>query len=122
MRATTSTPRCSGRRPRPARLRPRYHEGLARPDLLTPGEVYEIEIDMAATANVFRAGHRIRVDVSSGNFPRFDRNTNTDGRICEESIDDAVVARNTVWTGPRRPSRVCLPLRQPGGTGSTRTP
>lgn len=91
-------------------LRARYRSGLTRPELMTPGQVYEIEVDMAATANVFLAGHRIRVDVTSSNFPRFDRNTNTGGRISEESLDDAVIAQNTLWTGPRHPSRLRLPI------------
>ncbi|GAA3155538.1 hypothetical protein GCM10020255_036400 [Rhodococcus baikonurensis] len=50
-------------------LRARYRNGLDRPEHLVPGAVYEVEIDMAATSNVFRAGHRIRVDISSSNFP-----------------------------------------------------
>jgi len=90
-------------------LRARYRNGLDRPEHLVPGAVYEVEIDMAATSNVFRAGHRIRVDISSSNFPHYDRNTNTGGFISRESIDDAVVAHNTILTGPDHPSRLVLP-------------
>ncbi|HEU4702944.1 MAG TPA: CocE/NonD family hydrolase, partial [Conexibacter sp.] len=58
-------------------LRARYRTSFSRPEPLEPGRVYELHVDLVATANVFRAGHRIRLDVSSSNFPRFDRNTNT---------------------------------------------
>jgi putative CocE/NonD family hydrolase len=58
-------------------LRVRYRNGLATEELMKPGTVYEITIDMTATSNVFLPGHRIRLDVSSSNFPRYDRNTNT---------------------------------------------
>ncbi|MER7609824.1 CocE/NonD family hydrolase [Nocardioides sp. NPDC127503] len=91
-------------------LRMRYRNGLESPELMTPGEVYEVEVDMAVTSNVFLAGHRIRVDVSSSNFPRFDRNTNTGGRINYEGLDEAVTATNAILTGPDHPSRVNLPL------------
>ena len=89
-------------------LRMRYRTSLREPRLMLPGGTYEVGIDMAATANVFRQGHRIRLDVSSSNFPRFDRNTNTGGIISQESIDKAVAARNTVLTGPEHPSRLVL--------------
>jgi putative CocE/NonD family hydrolase len=58
-------------------IRARYRESRSQPVLLTPGKVYEYTIDMWSTANVFKAGHRIRLEVSSSNFPRFDRNPNT---------------------------------------------
>jgi putative CocE/NonD family hydrolase len=91
-------------------VRMRYRDGLRAPEPVIPGQVYEVTVDLAATANVFLPGHRIRVDVSSSNFPRYDRNTNTGGEIARESIDDAVVATNTLLTGPRHPSRVILPI------------
>ena len=58
-------------------IRARYRESRSQPVLLTAGKVYEYTIDMWSTANVFKAGHRIRLEVSSSNFPRFDRNHNT---------------------------------------------
>jgi putative CocE/NonD family hydrolase len=58
-------------------IRARYRESRSRPVLLTPGKVYEYTIDMWSTANVFKAGHRIRLEIASCNFPRFDRNPNT---------------------------------------------
>lgn len=91
-------------------LRLRYRDSLSDPQLLNPGEVYEVTVDMGVTSNVFLPGHRLRLDVSSSNFPRFDRNTNTGGFISGESIDDSVVALNTVHHGPAHPSRLVLPI------------
>jgi uncharacterized protein len=58
-------------------IRARYRESRSDPALLKPGQVYEYEIDLGATCNVFQAGHRLRLEISSSNFPRFDRNPNT---------------------------------------------
>ncbi len=58
-------------------LRARVRESKSDPKLMTPGKVYEFNIDMWSTSNLFKAGHRIRLEVSSSNFPRFDRNPNT---------------------------------------------
>lgn len=91
-------------------LRARYRESLSSPTLLTPGEVYRIEIDLVATANVFAAGHRLRLEVSSSNFPRFDRNTNTGGVIATETEADFVRATNTVWHDELRASHLVLPV------------
>ena len=91
-------------------LRARYRESLSAPQLMTPGEVYRIEIDLVATANVFAAGHRIRLEVASANFPRFDRNTNTGGVIATETEADFVRATNTVWHDELRASHLVLPV------------
>src|SRR5207245_8286340 len=58
-------------------LRARYRQSLSSPVLMEPSQVYELRIDLEATSNVFLTGHRIRLEVSSSNFPRFDRNSNT---------------------------------------------
>ena len=91
-------------------LRARYRESLSTQKLMTPGEVYRIEIDLVATANVFAAGHRIRLEVSSANFPRFDRNTNSGGVIAQETAADFVRATNTVWHDDVRASHLILPV------------
>jgi putative CocE/NonD family hydrolase len=91
-------------------LRLRYRNDLSRPMSLTPGEVYEVTVPMSVTSNVFLPGHRIRLDISSSNFPRYDRNTNTGGSIVQESINQAVVATNRVLHGPECPSRLVLPV------------
>src|SRR5207253_8646256 len=58
-------------------LRLRYRDSQEKPELLNPDQVYKISVDLWATSNVFRRGHIIRLEVSSSNFPRFDRNLNT---------------------------------------------
>ena len=91
-------------------LRLRYRDDLSNPTPLAPGEVYEVTVPMAVTSNVFLPGHRIRLDISSSNFPHYDRNTNTGGVIAYESIDQAIVATNRIMHGPDHPSRLILPL------------
>ncbi|GAA2667256.1 CocE/NonD family hydrolase [Streptomyces lunalinharesii] len=90
--------------------RMRYRNSLSAPELVVPGEVYEIEVDLIATANVFLPGHRILVEVSSSNFPRYDRNSNTGGVIAEERLADMVTATNRLHRGPEYPSRIVLPV------------
>ena len=89
-------------------LRARYRADKASPKLLTPGEPTEISIELGATANVFRAGHRVRLEVSSSNFPRFDRNPNTGGVFGQ----DAEVSRatQTVLHDRAHLSRLLLPV------------
>ena len=77
---------------------------------MTPGEVHCLDIDLVATSNVFRAGHRIRLEVSSSNFPRFDRNTNTGGVIARESAKDFKVATNQVLHEGEHASHLVLPI------------
>lgn len=91
-------------------LRLRYRDGFDQPRLMTPGEIYRIEIDLVATANVFRAGHAIRLEVSSSNFPRFDRNSNTGGVIAYERAQDFRVATNEVLHDAARASHLVLPI------------
>jgi putative CocE/NonD family hydrolase len=90
-------------------LRLRYRHGLDRQVLAEPGRRYEIEVDLVATANVFKAGHRIRVEVSSSNFPRFDRNPNNGGVIAEASVSDLATARQHVFHDRHRASFITLP-------------
>jgi uncharacterized protein len=91
-------------------IRARYRHSLAEPEPLTPGEPCQLSLDLSVTSNVFLPGHRIRLEVSSSNFPRFDRNTNTGGVIAEESAGQAAVAVNRVLHGPGYPSRLILPV------------
>lgn len=91
-------------------LRCRYRDGLDKPTPVAPGEVYEIEANMTATSLVFFAGHRIRVGISSSDYPRFDRNTNMGGFIAREPVEAAIVAHNAVHVGPVHPSRIILPI------------
>ena len=91
-------------------LRLRYRNGLSQHELMEPGEVYEVTVPMSVTSNVFLPGHRIRLDISSSNFPHYDRNSNTGGVISSEALEDMVVADNTVHHGGARPSRLVLPI------------
>ncbi len=89
-------------------MRARYRDGLDAPKLLTPGEPVKLEIQMLPTANRFFAGHRIRVAITSSDFPDFDRNHNTGGKDYEESQLRA--ARNTIFHDRQRATRVDLPI------------
>lgn len=89
-------------------LRARYREGLDKQILMEPGQVYRVHVNVHATSNYFGPGHRIRVEVSSSNFPRFDRNLNTGGANSRETT--MVVARNTIHHSARYPSHILLPV------------
>jgi uncharacterized protein len=91
-------------------LRARYRDSLEHPAPLEPGRVYELHLDLWATANVFRAGHRLRLDISSSNFPRFDRNTNSGGTIATDTEKDIHQAVNRVYHDASHPSHVILPI------------
>jgi putative CocE/NonD family hydrolase len=91
-------------------LRTRYRGGTDEAAPMVPGHVYELTLDLVATANVFRAGHRIRLEVSSSNFPRFDRNSNTGGDLAKATVADYKPALNSVHHGPDRCSRLMLPI------------
>lgn len=91
-------------------LRARYRESLSAPKLMNPGEIGELTLDLVATANLFRAGHRIRVEVSSSNFPRFDRNPNNGGVIAEATAADFVIAHNSVLHDAAHASHLVLPV------------
>jgi putative CocE/NonD family hydrolase len=89
-------------------LRARYRNSFESQELMEPGEVYAFEIDLAATANVFKAGHKLRVQVTSSDYPTFGRNLNTGGVNAEETV--GVVARNTIFHDSARPSHILLPV------------
>jgi uncharacterized protein len=79
-----------------------------RPSLLAPGTPYPFKIDMWATASLFRSGHRIAIEVSSSNFPRYDRNLNTGGRIGFET--NGQTAEQTIYHDSVRASCIILPV------------
>lgn len=89
-------------------LRCRYRNSWEKPALMTPGEAYEIVIEPFATCNLFKVGHRIRLDISSSNFPRYDVNSNTgepEGRATLRRV-----ATNSVYVDRQRASHVVLPV------------
>jgi putative CocE/NonD family hydrolase len=91
-------------------LRARYRDSFTEPGLLEPDAIYELRLDLWATANVFLPGHRIRLEVSSSNFPRFDRNSNTGGEIASETADQYQPAINRIFHDAAYPSRLVLPI------------
>ncbi len=89
-------------------IRARYRESMSSPSPVEPGKAYCYTIDLWATSNVFKAGHQIRLEVSSSNFPRFDRNTNTGKLIAGDA--ELKPALQTVLHNAGHPSHVTLPI------------
>ena len=88
----------------------RYRDGYDKPPVwMEPGKVYKVAFQPLTTSNYFAAGHRIRVEVSSSNFPRFDRNLNTGGNNYDEV--KGVVAHNSVHHSKQYPSQVTVTVR-----------
>jgi putative CocE/NonD family hydrolase len=88
-------------------LRARYRNGWERPEMLNPGTIYELHFELYPTSNVFRAGHGIRLDVSSSNFPRFDVNPNTGGPLGRDRRTQ--VAEQRIYHDLNHPSCIMLP-------------
>jgi len=89
-------------------LRMRYRNSQEKAELAKPGETYHITVDMWATSNVFLAGHKLRLEISSSNFPRFDRNLNTGEQ--QASGTRMVKATNAILHDRTHPSAVILPI------------
>ena len=89
-------------------IRARFRESLSSPSLITSDKVYEYTIDLWATSQVFKSGHRLRLEVSSSNFPRYDRNPNTGH---EFGVDTELrTAQQTIFHDNRYPSHLILPV------------
>jgi putative CocE/NonD family hydrolase len=91
-------------------LRARYRDGYQRAIAVEPERVYEYRIDLAATSNVFLAGHRVRVAITSSSFPRFDRNANTGNPLGSDRAEDLVAATQHVFHDHDRASHIVLPV------------
>jgi len=89
-------------------LRMRYRASLGNAELARPGEIYKLTIDAGVTSNVFLKGHAVRVEISSSNFPRFDRNPNTGRAIADENVMRK--ALQTVYHDREHPSQLLLPV------------
>jgi putative CocE/NonD family hydrolase len=89
-------------------MRARYRDSQEQPSLLKPGESYKLIVDLWSTSNVFRKGHRLRLEISSSNFPRFDRNLNTGEDIA--SSMRIVPATNSIFHDSEHPSALILPI------------
>jgi putative CocE/NonD family hydrolase len=89
-------------------VRARFRDSYVKPTLIEPGQVYAYRISLWETSNLFREGHRIRLELSSSNFPRFDRNLNTGE---DSALDDRPeAAQQTIWHDQQRPSHLVLPV------------
>ena len=89
-------------------LRLRYRNSQESPELAKPGEIYHLKIDVWSTSNVFLAGHRLRLEISSSNSPRFDRNLNTGED--QAHATRMVRATNTIYHDRQHPSALILPV------------
>lgn len=90
--------------------RARFRESLEKEVLMEPGKIYPITIKLYPTSNVFKKGHRIRVDISSSNFPRFDINPNT-GEALQQNRR-VQIANNTIHLSKEHPSHILLPIKK----------
>lgn len=97
-------------------IRARYRESFTTPSLLKPGQVYRLEFPLEPSANRFQAGHRLRVDVCSSNFPGYDINRNTG----DPNDRRWRIAENTVWHSAKHASAVLLPIAPDDLVGPTR--
>ena len=89
-------------------IRARYRDSRERAELMRPGQIYEFTIVLFPIGNLFRAGHRIRLDISSSNFPRFDVNPNTGGPL--GAADELIVANQAIYHDEEHPSHIVLPI------------
>jgi len=89
-------------------VRGRYRDSQEQPALMNPNQTYKLTLDLWSTSNVFRKGHRLRLEVSSSNFPRFDRNLNTGEE--NASARRGVPATNTIYHDAEHPSALVLPI------------
>lgn len=90
-------------------LRVRYRNSMDKPELMNPGQVYKLNINLWSTSNVFLTGHRLRLEVASSNFPRFDRNFNT-GSTPESTKAEIKAATNIVYHDQVHASALVLPI------------
>lgn len=88
--------------------RVRYRDGYEKEVFMEKGNVYEVNLTPMSTSNYFEKGHRVRIEVSSSNFPRFDRNMNTGGNNYDET--EGVVATNNIHHSSKYPSSISLPI------------
>jgi hypothetical protein len=90
--------------------RARFRESVERPALLTPDKEYSLTIKLWGTSNLFKKGHRIRVQIASSNFPRYNRNLNSGKAMSEETEQDIRVATQTIYHAVGHLSSIVLPI------------
>lgn len=91
-------------------MRTRYRDSIQKTTLLTPDQLYEIKIPLWETSNLFKAGHRIRLHLTSSNFPRFNRNLNSGKAMADETEADVRVANQTIYHDQTHLSSLVLPV------------
>jgi hypothetical protein len=89
-------------------LRARYRNSMEKSELMNPGQVYRLTVELGATANVFLAGHKLRLEVASASYPRFDRNPNTGAE--PETATTFTKATNVIYHDRDHPSALVLPV------------
>ena len=89
-------------------VRARFRDSYEEPALIEPGRIYKYSIVLSETSNLFKAGHCLRLEVSSSNFPRFERNQNTG---TQPGLDDVIeIAHQTIYHSTVHPSHIALPV------------
>ncbi len=96
--------------------RAKYRDGQQKAKLLKPGKIYQVNVNIAGISHEFLKGHRIRIDLASSNYPRFDRNLNTGHKEGVDTASDAIVAQNTIYHDAAHPSAINLPIVQSNNT------
>jgi putative CocE/NonD family hydrolase len=91
-------------------VRARFRDSLSNPAPITPGKTYEYAIDMWATSHLFKRGHRVRLEITSSNFPRYDRNPNTGHDFGVDGEKDLRTARQTIFHTASSASHLMLPV------------
>ena len=91
-------------------IRTRFRKSLTTPNFVKPGDIHEINIDSWETSNTFKAGHQIRLHITSSNFPRFNRNLNTELPLGQGTYQDIRVAHQTIYHNQSYPSSILLPV------------
>jgi putative CocE/NonD family hydrolase len=97
-------------------VRTRFRESQEKPSLLAPNKEYPVTFKLWGTSNLFKKGHRIRVHITSSNFPRFSRNLNSGKAMAEEAEQDIRVATQTIYHNGARASAIVLPIVPPAVT------
>lgn len=98
-------------------IRAKYRDGQSQVKLLNPGQIYKFNVDLIAASHMFPKGDRVRVDIASSNYPRFDRNTNTGDSEGVDGPSQYVVATNTIYHDALHPSAILLPVVPSDGRG-----
>jgi putative CocE/NonD family hydrolase len=88
--------------------RARYRVSETKPTLITPNKIYKYEIEVWPTSNLFKAGHQIRLEISSSNFPMWDRNPNTGHPFAKDA--ELKTAKQTIYHDAAHPSAITLPI------------